>query len=282
MPFRFPQNYEYRIGAGVRLAFLFAGVCMALGTRLCAQQTLKSAQVLGIVRDSAGKPVVSVRVHLREEGRADSLDASTNPDGTFVFSTLSAGSYFLTLQKNGFRDTTGSIKLATAETKRCDFVLTDADPSSTASSAVQLDDRPNFTVAGVTDTAGSGGHGSETRMRTGEVLARETVALGTTEPKKDSAIGTAGGALSGSASESSLRAALLQTPHGYEANHRLGEFYFRARKYREAIPPLQIAYQVNPHDRGNAFILALALNASGDFAHAREQVNRLLSGETDR
>ena len=277
MPFRSIQNREYRIGRRLRLAFLFAAVWMTLGPRSLAQQALKSAQVVGIVRDSAGKAVAGVTVHLREERRSDSLEASTNSDGTFAFSALNAGGYTVTLQKPGFRDVNDSINLAAAETKHCDTVLRAAD----ASSAVQLDDRPNFTVAGVTDTAGSGGHGSETRMRTGEVLARETAGLEPTESKKDSAAGTEDAGVNAAVSESSLRAALVQRPRDFGANHRLGEFYFRAGKYREAIPPLQAAYQANPQDGANAFTLALALNASGDFAQAREQVNRMLTSAKD-
>jgi tetratricopeptide (TPR) repeat protein len=253
---------------------------MVLGSQLFAQETPISAQVEGIVRDSAGKAVAGVTVRLREEGRSDSIEASTNSEGTFVFSALNAGGYTVTLRKPGFRDAVDSIKLA-AGTRHCDFVLTAADSSLTVSSAVQLDDRPNFTVAGVTDTAGSGGHGSETRMRTGEVLARETVGLEAIESKQDSSAGTSDVAVNGAASESSLRAALVQSPHGYEANRRLGDFFFHAGKYSEAISPLQAAYQANPQDHANAFTLALALNACGDFAQAREQVNRMLESAKD-
>src|SRR5260221_12040225 len=97
-------------------------------------------------------------------------------------------------------------------TKRCGFALTAADASSTASSAVQLDDRPNFAVAGVTDTAGSGGPGSETRMSTGDVLARETVGLEPTARKRESAAGTEVAAMNTAVSENSLRAELIQSP----------------------------------------------------------------------
>ena len=45
-------------------------------------------------------------------------------------------------------------------------------------------DRPSFIVAGITDSTGAGGHGSETRMRTGEVLAKETLNLESSESKR--------------------------------------------------------------------------------------------------
>lgn len=278
MPFQVTRNRELLTRQWISAALLITAAWIALGPQISAQQAGRSAQVVGSVRDSVGKAVVGARVSLKEDARGDSIEATTNSLGAFVFSSLDAGSYTLTLQKPGFRDTIDSIKLGAAETKHCDLTLTAADSSSIASSAtVQLDDRPNFTVAGVTDTSGSGGHGSETRMRTGEVLARETVTLEPTESQKDPAGGVGGEVPNGSASESTLRAALLRSPHDYEANHRLGEFYFRAGKYGDAIPLLRAAYQANPQDLMNAFTLALALKAGGDFGQARELVNQTLA-----
>ena len=83
-------------------------------------------------------------------------------------------------------------------------------------------------------------------------------------------------------SESALRAALVQNPRSFEANHNLGEFYLRAARYREAIPLLQAAYQVNPGEYPNAFDLALAFKGAGELAPAREQVKRLLASEKGR
>lgn len=47
-----------------------------------------------------------------------------------------------------------------------------------ASSAPQFFDPPQFTVSGVTDTTGLGGHGSDAVVRTRDSLAKETAALG--------------------------------------------------------------------------------------------------------
>lgn len=263
----------------IGLSVLVAAVCLVSPPRQFAQQAPKAARVEGLVRDSAGKAVARVSVRLQDE-HSDSVETATNPNGTFAFSGLHAGTYAVTLQKPGFRDTVDSIKLATAEIKHCAFVLQPGDASSDASSAaIALDDRPSFIVAGVTDTAGSGGHGSETRMRTGEVLARETLGLESTGSKTGSVAGTGEAGLETPASESSLRAALLKTPRSFDANHRLGEFYFRAARYGEAIAPLKTAYQVNPNDYSNADTLALALNAFGEFTEAREQVKRMLESE---
>jgi len=153
--------------------------------------------------------------------------------------------------------------------------------SRNASSAIELDDRPNFIVAGITDSSGAGGHGAETRMRTGEVLAKETLNLESGESKgvPRTAAGSAGH--EGHRPESALRAALQQSPRSFAANHELGEFYLHSEKCREAIPLLQTAYQVNPGDHANAFDLALAFKACGEFAQAREQVNQMLASEKE-
>jgi len=118
-------------------------------------------------------------------------------------------------------------------------------------------------------------------MRTGEVLAKETLNLESGESKgvPRPAAGSAGH--EGHGPESALRAALQQSPRSFDANHELGEFYLDSEKCREAIPLLQTAYQVNPGDHPNAFDLALAFKACGEFAQARGLVNQMLASEKE-
>jgi tetratricopeptide (TPR) repeat protein len=268
------------------------------------------AQVEGVVRDSAGKAVAAVTVLLQGEDRSKAAETKTDAGGAFVFLPVRAGKYTVKIERSGSREAVeSSITLVPAERKHCDLVLrapgessasssprssplwssnsssksssssVPSSAASTGSSAIELDDRPNFIVAGITDSTGSGGHGSETRMRTGEVLAKETLNLesgGSRGPAITAAgwVGRAPGA-----SESELRAALLQSPRGFEANHELGEFYFRSGKCHEAVPLLQTAYQVKPGDHVNAFDLALAFKACGEFAQAREQLKQMLATE---
>ena len=54
---------------------------------------------------------------------------------------------------------------------------------------MEFADKPNFTVAGVTDWTAVGGHGSDATLRTSEALARETTTL-----KPTSGPGSPGGA----------------------------------------------------------------------------------------
>ncbi len=247
-----------------------------------------AAQVEGIVRDPAGKAAAGVSVHLQETGSAKSADAQTDTDGRFVFLAVRAGTYTLKLEKPGFHDAVlDSIKLSPAEKKHCDFVLArltaSAPPTSDSSSspsAIALDDRPNFTVAGVTDSTGSGGHGSETRMRTGEALAKETLSLGS-ESQDVAATGEETVEAKTQTSESALRTAVRRNSLDFEANHKLGEFYLRAEKCRAAIPLLETADRVSPADHQNGLDLAFAYAACGELRRARARVDRMLAKEKD-
>jgi tetratricopeptide (TPR) repeat protein len=146
--------------------------------------------------------------------------------------------------------------------------------SQTAAQATQTDpgqamefaDKPDFTIAGVTDWTAVGGHGSDSTLRTSEDLARETLAL---KPP--------GEAKQAYESETRLRAALASAPGNFAANHELGAFYLQAGRYREAIPLLQAAYQADPSNAGNEYDIAAALMGAGDFSGAREHAQKLLA-----
>jgi tetratricopeptide (TPR) repeat protein len=130
-------------------------------------------------------------------------------------------------------------------------------------------DKPNFTVAGVTDWTAVGGHGSDSSLRTSEALASETLML-----KPEALEGSASGA---DESVGKLRTALADAPDSFEANYQLGEFYFHAGKYRESIPLLQNAHRIDPKKYDAEYDLALAYEGSGDFSQARERVHELLT-----
>ncbi len=138
---------------------------------------------------------------------------------------------------------------------------------------MSFSDQPNFTVAGVTDWTAVGGHGSDSILRTSEDLAKETLAL--------KAQGASVNANENDASEGKLRAALAATPGSFAANHQLGEFYLRAERYRESLPLLQAAYQIDPANDGNERDLALAYEQTGDLEQARVHIQNLLKRGND-
>lgn len=280
------------IGGWGGLALLLAAMVNLLGPAARAQDSASQAeaQIDGVVHDSAGKPVAGASVLLQEEDQLKVAETKTDAGGAFMFVAVRAGQYTVKVEKSGTRGAIeSSINLVPAEKKHCDLVFRGAEesfasssPSASSpntSSAIELDDRPNFIVAGITDSTGSGGHGSETRMRTGEVLAKETLSLESGGSRGAASAGSAGHEVHGS--ENALRAALLQSPRDFVANHQLGEFYFRSEKCREAIPLLQTAHQVRPEDHANAFELTLAYKACGEFARARDQVNQMLASEKE-
>lgn len=262
---------------------IFFAVAVILSTvRATAQEApaSPSAEINGLVRDSSGKPIAGVSVSLREQNSSQPKQSSTNDAGVFVFSGISQGTYSIKLYKPGFHEAIeDSITVSSAEKKRCEFVLqTAATPSPVTPQLLpggfELDDKPSFVVAGVTDSTGSGGHAAETRLRTGEALAKETLKL-----KADEASKTSNSAPRADTrdSESDLRLALRENPRNFEANHRLGELYLHAGRDREAVPWLQAAYDADPRNHENAIDLAQALENSGDFSRSRAYLSHLLS-----
>jgi tetratricopeptide (TPR) repeat protein len=252
-----------------------------------AQETSRKPDgiaIHGTVFDRAGKTVGDVLVRLEQEGRPDSVTA-TDPQGVFVFQALRPGNYLVSAEKSELRSrltaVTASIQ---TEESHIDLVLEASDvPSNSgalspsSAEGMAFADKPNFTVAGITDWTAVGGHGSDSSLRTSEALARETATL-----KPKSSVGTEAGSTStgvGSESEGKLRAALAEAPNSFEANHQLGEFCFRKGSYREAVPLLKTAYRIDPANHDNEYNLALAYKEAGNFAQARQHIEKLLAHE---
>ena len=145
--------------------------------------------VEGTVRNPAGEPVADAAVLLEEKVHSNSIRTKTNSKGIFVISASGPGTYTVSVEKPGWRTSiSNSLLLSVGETKHLDLVLeslqaahgaaSSAFPSHDSSrGAIEFDDKPNFTVAGVTDWNNTGIHGSDVNQRTSEALAKETYAL---------------------------------------------------------------------------------------------------------
>jgi len=233
--------------------------------------------IQGTVLDSAHKLIGGASVRLELKGAPGAVVTRTNAAGAFVFSALGTGNYLVSAEKSGLRSRpTAVVASSRGEQKQVELVLEDSATNSGASTpssaqAMEFADKPNFTVAGVTDWTAVGGHGSDTILRTSESLARETLTL------KPEGTGSTSGASVPNESESKLRAALAGAPGTFEANHQLGEFYLHTGRFQESLPLLQAAYQIDPANAGNEYDLALAYKESGDFSQAREHVRKLLA-----
>lgn len=211
------------------------------------------------------------------QSRGSAIETTSKPDGSFAFSSLNPGPYTLTAESAGRHSASLTVHAGQPESQHADLVLPEPNspsPGATTSpdSAMEFADKPNFTIAAVTDWTAAGGHGSDAVLRTSEALNREALHL---------APAPAAGQLDPSTKEwkqkeNALRAVLFQNPDSFDANHQLGTFYLHSEKYGDALPPLETACKIDPGNFENEYQLALALQGHGDIAQARDHVRQLL------
>ena len=79
----------------------------------------------GSVFDPNAKPAENVRVQLEQLAEQKRWETITLPDGTFRFDRLSYGTYRLTIQKEGFFDTSTELRLESSES--VEFTLAAAE-----------------------------------------------------------------------------------------------------------------------------------------------------------
>jgi tetratricopeptide (TPR) repeat protein len=250
----------------VSLLTLLAAAVLAVfsDTRSVAQQP-EPAAIRGVVDHANGSPVPDAAVQLQQAG---TVVARTHTDvhGSFAFERVQPGNYLLRADK---ADMHASATISTGD-KETHITLV-AAATAAGSESMDFADRPNFTVAGITDWTAVGGHGSDASLRTSENLASATATL-----KQDRPIVAA----QTNDIESMLRAAAMASAQSFTANRELGRFYLQTGKYREAELPLEVAYQIDPADRSNEYDLALVYKEVGDLKRAREHVKNLLVKES--
>ena len=265
------RSRRREFGAAAALAMLLS--CVQL---LYAQQA-GTATIEGSVRDASGVGIADASVRLQNQGDASVNERKTNPDGGFLFSGLTPGVYLVSATKGDRNSGVMVVNVTVGGGRgRADITLPNSEKSSGGTSqtaeGMELVDKPNFTVAGVTDWTAAGGHGSDVSLRTSESLTREAVELkaktgdSTTpgEPKE---------------AEATLRAEVERSPKDFEANHRLGRYYLKAGKYAQAVQLLENAYQIDARDASNEYDLALALKGNGELERAHEHVQKLLGAK---
>jgi tetratricopeptide (TPR) repeat protein len=274
-------------------------ICMPIAAHpQAAPEPRPAITVSGTVSDRDGKPVAGATVVFSERGTSASVEAKTPADGAFSFLAVRAGTYIVRARKEGMREAASEpLELSLGQRKRIDLVLApdagkDAVESpkqnspKSQSGAMQFDDKPSFTVAGVTDWTNVGGHGSDTKLRTSESLARETATLKPSE--------------SASTSAATLEAARAADSHrglGDRAE-RAGDPLVAVREYEQAVrldpseqnyfawgtellvhraikPAAEVFEKGSSAHRQSARMLAglgAALYAGGDYANAARRV----------
>jgi tetratricopeptide (TPR) repeat protein len=222
--------------------------------------------IQGRVSNASGAPVASAPVHLEHAG-AQAAETSTNAEGEFTFRNVPPGEYTVSAENAGQPRASQTIHTGQAGTQRVDLVI--AESKSPPADAMEFADDPKFTVAAVTDWTAAGGHGSDAVLRTSEALNRETLSLKSAKPHAAETTDAWRN------QESALRAAQASGPDNFAANHNLGEFYLNAERFDQAVPPLLAAYNTNPGDFKNEYDLALALKGKGEYAKARDHIEKL-------
>ncbi|WP_158945292.1 tetratricopeptide repeat protein [Granulicella sp. S190] len=269
-------------GALVAAAMLLSVVFLRVAV---AQQISADATgvVQGTVHSVGGKPVDGAVVRLERKDASGGVETRTNAEGIFAFSSLQPGTYLLSAEKLELHSRAVAVTPFSRGTQqKLDLVLEEGTSvssnsgaaSSSSRQAMAFADKPNFTVAGVTDWTAVGGHGSDSMLRTSEALASETVTLKPWEER--GSIGTVDAAPVMKETEGKLRAEVGHSPGSFEANHQLGEFYLRTGRYGESLAPLQNASRIDPENMENQYDQLLAYEQSGRVAEAVARVHELL------
>jgi tetratricopeptide (TPR) repeat protein len=215
--------------------------------------------VQGYVRDANGRPMANATVFLQFATRTESQATQTqithtDSEGAYRFAALLAGVYILRAEMNGYDDAiVDPVSLAQKETKRIDLALVPSRASEPghaipgtpktekSAQAPEFFDEPQFTVAGVMQGMNSGGHGSDTVLRTTEALAKATVAL-SKEPNVGSNPTTS------AVTESSLRHAVTRNPKDPELHHLLADVEEKLGNPLDAVREYQRAAELDPSE----------------------------------
>jgi hypothetical protein len=193
-----PQTRSFRHRGGVFsviATMMIVMIPLGLGTVARASSSQRSDAVLegvtirGTVLDSSRKAIGGAPVRLEQQGVSGPLETHTDAAGGFAFLSLRAGSYTLSVKISGEGSRSATVTVLPQDgEKRIDLILensqdsgmlhADSNISSAApSQTMEFADKPNFTVAGVTDWTAAGGHGSDSSLRTSEALTRKTLTL---------------------------------------------------------------------------------------------------------
>jgi tetratricopeptide (TPR) repeat protein len=251
----FPRASIISLVQALLICALFAGDFCVLAQQLAA------VAIRGVVTDPSGNPVPDVVVTLQQIGVVTRTDAH----GGFSFTDVRSGKYSVRAEK---ADMHGSAEISTGDAASQITLILSANAARTK--GMEFTDKPNFTVAGITDWTAVGGHGSDASLRTSETLAREAAMLSpgeTVAPPHTSDI------------ENALRAAAAASPESFARNRELGKFCLHEKRYREAVLPLEIAFHIDPTNRSNEYDLAFAYKEAGDLKRAYEHVHHLLTEE---
>lgn len=130
--FNFSGRVKMRIARNVVwLMMLSASLAMFLTPRTVLAQAVNGS-MLGTVSDKTGAAVPNARVIIVEKATNIPHEAQTNSSGNYSFQNLSAGTYSVTVEMNGFqRETRTAVDVLINNTTRVDFDLSPGNVSET-------------------------------------------------------------------------------------------------------------------------------------------------------
>ena len=114
------------------LCFVMAGVYVFSHNAINAQTPtptlvptpVSKGSISGTVTaKKSGKPIKRAKVSLKSEELSFNDKTTTDSDGTYLFSDLSAGNYTLKVKKQGFKNAKKKIELAEGESEIADIQL---------------------------------------------------------------------------------------------------------------------------------------------------------------
>jgi len=282
------------------LLFVFSSAPpFRLTAQALSQADADGGSLTGHVLDKQGKAVGGAQVKLGSQNGSTVADILSDAVGDFRFERLPKGEYVISASTAEMASQPHRVTPSREVAQDVRLVLlTSADRPAEASSkasppgsAFSFSDQPSFSVAGVTDWTAVGGHGSDATLRTSEDLNREILALKANAGGSLSAKGSQPEA-KGNRDEGQVVRAQAAAPHSASANRDLGLFYLSSKQYQQAIPPLQMAYELDRQKPEDAYHLALAERGDGKLTQAQQVVAgalkrenaadlRRLSGELD-
>ncbi len=220
-----------------RVLVAWAVLCFGLPGN--AQQP-SNASVQGFALDSNRSPVAGALISLRPSGNLPALSTHTDTQGRYLFASVPPGSYTLLAEKPGFAaGYSAPFQLGEKEARKLDLTLAALSAAGQQSTSLPLDlyEKPHFTVSGVTQATGSGGHGSGEVMHKTQALADATVSL--THEDDDSRILPA--------DQTRVNANLSQ-PNKPELHHQLARAAEKKGDALAAVREYETAAQMDPSE----------------------------------
>jgi len=271
------------------IAAVLVGSCAQMANaQASSPKEQNGITVVGTVRNVEGSAVAGATLRLEGKESPRFAETKSGADGKYAFLDVAPGTYAVKAEKVGWQAaTSGTLVLSAGETKQVELVLRPAPD------AMEFDDKPNFTVAGVTDWNNTGIHGSDSNQRTSETLVKETLLLKPGDARVPGDAKASVGGMGSGKNEKELREErermkkMLASTGTADAHRKLGELDERLGDPLEAVREYETAAMMAPSEQnyfgwGTELLLHRADQAAVEVftkgAHLHPRSARMLAG----